>query len=201
MEQVRRRTARLVLRNLRESDLDDVATCRANPVVLQYIGEPMTAAEIARHIAQRRDGWSRRDGETLNLAVELASDGVVLGETMLRNLNLAQQQAEIGIGLNLSRYRELKQLGMEAFLAMFDYGFREVGLHRIYGFGDVENVAMLRMISAISVRIEGTLRHNAFRNGRWRDEYVVAILADEWPEIRRRFEDMLAPPPGEQVEG
>lgn len=200
METVLLGTAHLILRNFRESDLDAVLAFRSDSEVCRHIGEPMSAREVAAHIARFKEGWSRREGETLRLAVELRGEGKVIGEAMLRYLSVAQRQAELGAALG-SRRRDPKpsgeraRLGLEVCLALFRYGFEELGIHRMIGFVDVENEASLRLTDSMGMRREGLLRKNVFRRGEWRDEHLTALIEDEWPALRRRFEHLLVPAP------
>lgn len=54
-------------------------------------------------------------------------------------------------------------------------------LHRLVAFTDVENEAAARLVDVLGLRHEGRLRHNAYRYGQWRDEHIIALVADDWP--------------------
>ncbi|HZM82129.1 MAG TPA: GNAT family N-acetyltransferase [Candidatus Limnocylindrales bacterium] len=190
MELVSCQTARLTLRNLREGDFDAVVRYRCDPETFRYIGEPMTPEDVAAHIARCRDGWSRSDGESMHLAIELSGQGCVIGETMLRGLNLADRQAEFGIALG-PRWRGQNLYALEALAGLFRYAFEDVGLHRLVGFSDVDNPSTASPPKLLGLQREGLLRHNAFRHGQWRDEYVVAVLEDDWPTVRTRCRSLL----------
>src|SRR5262245_7233440 len=130
MEDVRFHSAHLLLRNLRPSDCDSVLAYRSDPEVCRYIGEPMSAAEVAAHIDRCAAGWSRTEGETLNLGVELVGADGLIGEVLIRYISAKSQQVEMGLALarrrldaGLSRVRA--HLGLETCLAVFRYCFEE----------------------------------------------------------------------------
>ena len=69
----------------------------------------------------------------------------------------------------------------EAARALLDYGFRELGLHRIIATCQPENPASYRVMEKIGMRREGHFRKCIYRGGEtWWDEYFYAILAEEW---------------------
>lgn len=189
METVCIETARLRLRNPRDEDLPALARHRCDTTALRYIGETMSTHEVAAHIARHRDGWSRSDGQALHLTVEVR-DTAAIGEVMLRDLNTQHRQAEIGIALDPAWHR--RGYGVEAIVGLLSYAFDDVGLHRIVGYSDVDNPAVT-IARQTGLRTEGRLRHNRFRDGQWRDEYVLAIIADDWPAVRERHRQLLTP--------
>ncbi|HEY0699389.1 MAG TPA: GNAT family protein [Micromonospora sp.] len=191
MERVELHTANLVLRNLRDSDLEVLASYRTDPDTARHIQDPMSRAEVAAHIARRAPGWSRREGETLSLAAEVRADGTVLGEVVIRYLSEHQRQAEVGLALAPAHHR--RGHGTEAFLGLLRYCFTEVGLYRLVGYTDVDNDAAVRWSQALGFRCEGRLRGNFFRYGQWRDEFLVAMVADEWPAVEHRYAHLLTP--------
>jgi RimJ/RimL family protein N-acetyltransferase len=65
---------------------------------------------------------------------------------------------------------------------MLRLGFETVGLHRIFGRCDAENVASARLMERLGMRREAHLRENEFFKGRWSDEYKYAILSSEWQQ-------------------
>ena len=63
---------------------------------------------------------------------------------------------------------------------MVDFGFRELGLHRISAWCIAENTASARVLERLSFRQEGRLRQNQYFKGQWWDTMLYAILAEEW---------------------
>ena len=67
----------------------------------------------------------------------------------------------------------------EAARALLAFGFKELGLHRIWARCIAENVAS-RVLEKISIRQEGRLREKEWMKGRWWDTLLYTILEHEW---------------------
>jgi RimJ/RimL family protein N-acetyltransferase len=63
---------------------------------------------------------------------------------------------------------------------MLDLGFQTLQLHRIVGRCDPRNGPSARLMSRLGMRQEAHFLHNEFLKGEWVDEFVFAILDDEW---------------------
>ncbi len=58
------------------------------------------------------------------------------------------------------------------------FAFGELGLHRIEG--HTMNPAMKRVYEKCGYQHEGVARHKFWRDGRWHDADLFAILAEDW---------------------
>jgi RimJ/RimL family protein N-acetyltransferase len=171
-------TRRLVQRPLREPDLDDVLAYRSDPRVCHHLGPTMSRDQALEHIRTRPVSWTGRDGDALTLGVELAEEGKVIGESVLRLVSASARHAEIGCALH-SQY-QWSGLGLELCAGLLRHCFEELGMHRVCAICDVDNHASLRLARRLGMQHEGTLREHAFRNGEWRDEHVLSLLDREW---------------------
>ncbi|MFP7287848.1 GNAT family protein [Shouchella clausii] len=73
----------------------------------------------------------------------------------------------------------------EAAQACIDEGFSNIGLHRIVATCQPENTASWKLMETIGMRKEGFCRQCIpTRSGGWWDEYLYAILREEWAEKR-----------------
>jgi RimJ/RimL family protein N-acetyltransferase len=71
-------------------------------------------------------------------------------------------------------------LATEAVRALVTAGFRELGLHRISARTGEDNVRSWRLMERLGMRREAHFRESHEVKGEWRDEFVYAVLADEW---------------------
>ncbi len=85
--------------------------------------------------------------------------------------------ADMGYGLNSDFYG--RGYATEAARAVLDFGFNDLGLHRIWATVDVNNDASRRVLERIGMKREGILRKDKLVRGRWRASYLYAILEDE----------------------
>ena len=74
-------------------------------------------------------------------------------------------------------------LGGDACRLLIGYGFGTLNLHRIWLTVYEDNAAGRRIYERLGFRLEGTLRHHGFREGRWWDVHVMGLLADEWRQL------------------
>ncbi len=60
------------------------------------------------------------------------------------------------------------------------YAFLTFDLHRIIAITDCENTASVALLERLGMRREGHFLQNAWFKGKWGDEYLYAILKEEW---------------------
>ncbi len=70
--------------------------------------------------------------------------------------------------------------GKEALDLMFDFGFREINLHKIWAEVYDFNKALNVYTKGLGMHIDGRLRHNTFCDGKYHDSIMLSVLEDEW---------------------
>ena len=70
--------------------------------------------------------------------------------------------------------------GTEAYKLLTDYGFRELGLNRIYGYQLGHNAAAHRVVEKLGWKREGFLRQDVYSHGAVHDRYIVSIIREDW---------------------
>lgn len=80
-----------------------------------------------------------------------------------------------------------KGYGRHVAYLLFDYGFQELGLHRIWG--EIYGVApeILEIDQKLGFKLEGTLRETFFNKGKYWDSWIVAILDSDWAAMRTSY--------------
>ena len=73
-----------------------------------------------------------------------------------------------------------KGLAFEPTCLVLDYLFTELDLHRVIAIADCENERSVALLKRLGMRQEGHFMQNIWFKGRWGDEYLYAILKDEW---------------------
>jgi RimJ/RimL family protein N-acetyltransferase len=177
-------TARLKIRNLRESDLEAFHLYRSNPAVTRYQGfDVYTLEEAKTFIDQHKNNSLIKPGEWMQFAIENMSTQELVGDCAVY-LHLADSRiAEAGI--TISHLHQRKGYARETLSGIIDYLFTEKGIHRIVETVDAENEASIEMLKSLAFREEGFFRENIFFKGKWGSEYQFAMLYDEWKA--RRF--------------
>ncbi len=173
------RTERLVLRDFRETDFEDVQAYGSDPEVTRYMvwgpnAPDDTRAFLARALAQQ----TARPRLEFGFAIEHAETGHVIGSAALHLREGPNRPVELGYCLHREWWRQ--GLVTEAASALIDAGFRTLGLHRIAATCDVRNVGSFGVMEKLGMRREGHLREDRQVKGEWCDSYIYAVLADEW---------------------
>lgn len=122
----------------------------------------------------RRSSWSSDHASW----VARASDGTVVGQVSLFNLDHPGSTAEVGYWLT-PRGRG-KGLGAAMLDAATTYAFDELGIFRIELFHAVENEPSCRMALRCGYLLEGTARQSyRYGDGQRHDEHLHAVLATD----------------------
>lgn len=173
-------TARLRLREFRPEDELDIHEYASDPEVVRLMiwgpnTRELTRAFLARTLEEQKE-WPRN---SVGLAIELKGEGRVIGSIGLRVKDERNRAADIGYVL-ARRYWGYGYMP-EAAHAIVDAAFRRAGLHRVWATCDPRNRASYRVMEKIGMRREAHFRKNAFEKNEWRDSYLYAVLAEEWP--------------------
>jgi RimJ/RimL family protein N-acetyltransferase len=178
------RTDRLELRPFAVDDLDDAYRYMSDPAIVRYLyWQVRDRAEVRAFLAERAlQGTLEREGDRLYLAIVLPLTGQVIGEIMLHWTSREHQQGEIGFVLSPDFHG--KGYAREAALVALEVGFDLLGLHRIVGRCDANNVASASLMERLAMRREAHFIHDEFFKGDWSDTLVYAMLDDEWKVLR-----------------
>jgi [ribosomal protein S5]-alanine N-acetyltransferase len=168
---------RLTLRELQPTDEDALHAIVSDPVVTAYLqwgpDEPAdTRAFLAKAIAQA-------DAPEVRLGYHLAlvdGDGRLAGSVALDIENATHARAAVGFvvaprcwGLGYAT---------EALGLMLDFGFGQLGLHRISAHCHPDNRPCARVLEKVGMHLEGTLRGYKRVRGEWLDSRLYARVSD-----------------------
>ncbi|GHO42224.1 N-acetyltransferase [Ktedonospora formicarum] len=172
-------TKRLVLREFEEEDWRGTLAYQSNPLYLRYYPwthrtESDVQAVVRQLLAQREEEPRTK----FQLVVTLAPEGQLIGNAGIRMKTMDDREADIGYELD-PRYWGYGY-ATEIAHALLLYGFRELGLHRIWAWCIAENTASAHVLEKIGMRQEGRLRENRWMKDRWWDTLLYSILEHEW---------------------
>jgi RimJ/RimL family protein N-acetyltransferase len=160
----------------------------ADPAIWTYLpyGPFEDAAALGRML---RDAEGSDD--PLFFAIAPLPDEVPLGVASYLRITPAHGAIEIGhiwFGSPLQR----TTAATEAIYLLSAHAF-ELGYRRLEWKCDALNEGSRRAAERFGFRFEGVFRKHQVNKGRNRDTAWYAITDDEWPAIRRRYEEWLAP--------
>lgn len=172
------RTERLLLRPFTPADHAALHSWQSHPDVVRYLyGGTRTPEETAESLALKCSvTWPAKAGDHLALAVE--RDGEVIGEVVLKWHSEEHRQGEIGYIFHPDHRG--RGYATEASRVVLRLAFENLGLHRVTASCDARNEASWRVMERLGMRREAHFRHNEWFKGGWGDEFVYAVLEDEW---------------------
>lgn len=172
---------RLLLRRFTEADLLPFLAYLNDPIVARFqTWESYSEEQAAKVIEEQTNLEPGVPGKWFTFAAELKDEGLLIGHVALKMQD--HQQAEIGF--TFARAYQGKGLAFEATSQVLDYLFTELGLHRVIAIADCENERSVALLERLGMRQEGHFIQNIWFKGKWGDEYLYAILKEEW--LRKR---------------
>jgi RimJ/RimL family protein N-acetyltransferase len=172
-------TERLIVRRFAETDLADFLAYHAHPdMVATLPGEPMTPDQAKVYLAKQAAAGDNEKDLWHALAVWHRADARVIGEVGIFLGAAPGDQGEIGFALHPDYQGQ--GYAAEAAQALLHYAFVVCGLHRITAQCDTRNTASYRLMERLGMRREGHLRQSRSTRGVRHDEYLYALLRDEW---------------------
>ena len=175
-------TDRLILRGMRVSDAEDMYAYAKRPSVTQYLTwnphtDPAETREYLTYVGQRyRTGdfydWAVVDKESGR------AEGRMIGTCGFTSFNCPHDAAEIGYVLNPDY--QGRGLATEAVRRVLEFGFDELGLHRIEAHFMEGNDASRRLMERVGMTFEGYARESMRIKGRFCTIGTCAILRQEF---------------------
>jgi RimJ/RimL family protein N-acetyltransferase len=172
-------TERLVLRPLVLDDAPAVAERAGDKRVARFlmaVPSPYPVSLATRWIMARIAWWPQGRGLTLAVARRGARSDL-LGTVSLRRF-LRDRRAELGYWLGAEAWGA--GIATEAAGAVIDFGFRELGLERIYAQVLEGNAASCRVLEKLGMVNEGIRRRHIRKGKRLCDVSMFGLLRDEW---------------------
>lgn len=172
-------TERLVLRELRASDAAAVAAGAGDKRVAQHliqVPSPYPIALARRWVIHRIEWWNLGRGVTF--AVTLPDDPDMLLGTVSLRCYVRDRRAELGYWLAQPAWGH--GFATEAAQGAVDFGFRELGLARVYAQVLAGNRASLGVLDKLGMVNEGIKRQHVNKARRLHDVVLYGLLRDEW---------------------
>jgi [ribosomal protein S5]-alanine N-acetyltransferase len=117
----------------------------------------------------------------LVLGIAVQTTDRLIGGTGLHQIDFKNRNA--GFGISIGAKEEWgKGFGTEATRLMVLYAFETLNLHRVWLHVYEYNARGIRTYEKVGFRKEGVLRQDTYREGRYWDTIVMAILREEWDD-------------------
>ena len=113
-----------------------------------------------------------------NFAILRKEDYLYIGGCGINKIDWNNSNCEVGIFLGKEFWN--KGYGTDAMQVLIDFIFNNTSLNKIGLFVYEFNKRAIKSYEKCGFKIEGRLRENLFRDGRFYDTYVMGILRREW---------------------
>ncbi len=171
-------TERLTLRKMLVSDMADMYEYAARPEVTKYLTwQPHPDREYTRDYLQYL-GNRYAAGMFYDWAIVYEPHCKMIGTCGFTAFNCTSDSAEVGYVLNPEYWG--KGIAPEAVRRVLEFGFDDMGLHRIEAKFMEENERSRRVMEKVGMTFEGIHRDGMYVKGSYVNVGVCAILEDEW---------------------
>lgn len=170
---------RIILRHFKDSDIETFWKYRSNSEVAKYQSwENYTRDQGVIFVNEQIKSEPNVPDTWFQMAIELKETGEMIGDCALHTLFDDSTQVEIGYTLDIKHQK--KGYATEAICCLLDYVFNVLKKHRVVAITDVRNYSSIKLLERIEMRREGHFIKNIWFKGEWGDEFLYAMLDEEW---------------------
>lgn len=158
------RSNRLLLRQFTNNDTANVFKGLSHPNVIKHYGVSFDSLEAT----EEQMNWFanlEKEGTGIWFAVCSLDNKTFYGGGGLNNLSKAHKKAEIGFWLLTDYWGQ--GIMTEAMPLICNYGFNELGLHRIEGFVESDNTNCKNAMAKLDFQYEGSMKDCEIKNGKY----------------------------------
>lgn len=177
------RTKRLLLRQLTYADAADLLAYFSHKEVTKHYDlaqlHSVQDAECLIHY------WNNayKQHSAIRWAIVLKNHGKVIGTCGLHNLCLEHRRGEIGYDLHPHFWQQGYMT--EALIAVQEYAFKKLKLHRLEAFTLSENIASRALLLKTGLHYEGLLRDYFWNKGSYKNTEIFSILSADWKDNKK----------------
>jgi RimJ/RimL family protein N-acetyltransferase len=167
-----------MMRELRQSDAPAVFKLYSDPETVRYWGNDLiTETGEAEELVRINLEWVTA-GDCYYWAIEHRASGQVIGTCTIFKIDERNRRAEIGYILNRSFWRQ--GLMTEAMIALLEFSFDTLDLHRLEADTDPNNSASNGLLEKFGFKREGYFRERWWVHGQWLDSDMWGLLKSEY---------------------
>jgi [ribosomal protein S5]-alanine N-acetyltransferase len=176
-------TRRLLIRDYTLADVNAVFSYVQDPDYWQYqSAEAPSAAQVESLIQWVVNDQASTPRRMHFLAAVRKDTGEIIGEAVLKVVNIAERQGEIGFGVAPKFWKQ--GFASEIAGAALDAAFLHFKLHRVAAQCSPDNKASIRVMQKLGMAREGLLRDIHYARGRWWSTVIYGILDQEYAKFK-----------------
>lgn len=167
---------RLTYQQITADDWPFFLQLQQNPVVMQFIADPLPETFIREAFTTRLPPWQPGAAHWLCLLMRDKESGAPVGVTgyIQRDSDLAE------VGFLLDPAWQGLGYGYESLRVVCRYAFREGGIRKLTATVTAGNEASRNLLIKIGFQQEGTLRESWWLHDKWHDDWLFGLLRHEF---------------------
>ena len=178
------------LRPIELGDVEGILEAASDPKVWTHMSDTLlTKAAVLDYIEKAVK--EREAGQSHKFVIISKETGKIIGSTTFFDISSEHKRLEIGhTWLTPSYWRTNINTNCKYLLLM--YCFEQWGMHRVQIKTDHENLRSQKAIERLGATKEGVLRNHMIRkDGTIRHTVMYSVIKEDWPEMKRNFEEKL----------
>jgi ribosomal-protein-alanine N-acetyltransferase len=167
-------TDRLVLRQVRDDDIDEIFTLRSNVDVMKFLDRPLVQSKAEAGMFLTRIAESLEQQVGITWAISLKENPGMIGTIGFWKIMQEHYRAEIGFMLD----PEFQQKGLmqESLVRVLNFGFNTIRLHSVEANVNPANLASIRLLEKNHFVREAYFKENVFFEGRYLDSVIYSLI-------------------------
>lgn len=164
---------KFILRHFKMSDLKDYFELQKDKAVQRgFMASAKTLAEARKKLKQKISNYRKKKPKSENFVIEI--DGKFVGFVSLHDLNEKYFEHKGVVGYSIHPKFRKKGITTKALKLVTDHAFKKYKLKRIEGWCRTFNKASARVLEKAGYKLEGVLRKNKCKNGKYLDDMIWA---------------------------
>ncbi len=170
-------TERLILRDIRISDIDDMFEYASHDIITQYVLWDTHLSTNDTMVFINLTIKAYKKGNHFDWGIELKSNGKFIGTAGFPNMDIKNRNSELGFVVSQDYCGQ--GIATEAAKAVLGFGFKELKLHRIWARHFQDNKASKKVIQKLGMIYEGTMRESVCKNDVFHNLLFHSILEEK----------------------
>lgn len=168
----------VTLRELAKKDIPLVNKWRHDKSISDFLGGNFRYLSLDQDERWFEDYLKNRKTQ-VRCAIYVEASQEPVGVVYLTGIDQVNRSAELGIMIGNKKYQG-QGIGTSATRKMLEHAFLNLNLRRVFLTVLSDNVAALKLYQKVGFAQEGILREAAYKNGLYKDLFLMSILRDEF---------------------
>ncbi len=180
------RGKRTTLRPISQTDAPLLIEWNNDPETRKYLGRNFPLSELDEKAWIEKVSIVSKHPSDIVLIVESLDTKEAVGIIGLHSIDWVNRNATTGTMLGTGH--RSKGLATDAKMALLEYAFETLGMHKITSRAFSANVKSIEYSKRCGYEVVTILKDDIFREGTWQDVTLLACFYDEWKKAKEKLE-------------